>query len=229
MDSENILGRSRLEAAIREYECAEYELLEQVSGRLTYSLRYKRRMRALLRAQRERAASAAPFGIFGKRVAVLVLTGLLLVVGAVGVSGAKHSLSAWLTEVYERFTELFFSDRDEARGPDTVEMSIMPSFVPEGYTLSERYVDKTEIKTTWRNGDGEELSFVQMTLGSKTTLDHESVSIETAYVSDITVAVIRKKGKQCYYWSGKEYAFSLIAPDDVPYDVCLEMIGSVGK
>ncbi len=227
MDKQNTLGRSRLEEAIRQYECACYDALPTVQGEIPYSVRYQRRMASILRGRRR--TQAYSLYALGKRTAAILLAAALLTGSVVSVSGARHTISDWLSEAYERFTELFFEGRVISRAPDTVQTQELPTFIPEGYTLHERYVAETETKTSWKNAEGEIIFFVQTTLGSKTTVDHETSDFEIVYVSDQKFAVSRKKGMQSYYWNGTEYAYSVIAPDTLEREICMQIIFSVDE
>ena len=48
-------------------------------------------------------------------------------------------------------------------------------------------------------------------------------------IADKQCLLIRKNGKICIYWNGKDYAFSLIVPETVTAEQYVDIIASVEK
>ncbi|MBQ9748691.1 MAG: DUF4367 domain-containing protein [Clostridia bacterium] len=223
MDKNRALGKSRLEEAIREYECTRYDSFPVAEGEIMYSDAYLRRMRRLLLVPQARHRRG-----FGYRVAAILLAAVLIGGGAMGVSASRQSISAWITEIYERFTEFFFPGREIVASPDIIGTRMMPTSVPEGFLLCQKYFAQTETKVQWQSTRGDALFFLQTTRGAKTTVDHEESELTIFYEGGVKYAFVSKKGKQCFYWSDQSYAYSLIAPEYLSRDVCMAIIRSVG-
>ena len=220
-----LYGKKRLEEAICRYESTYYDTFPEACGEIAYSKQYLRKMNVLLQR------SKSPFSVMlvgtARRAAAIILVIGFLCGGIFTVSGAHHSIAEWLVKAYHQFTEFFFTERDSLSAPTSVEDLYLPTYIPCGYTLHDRYLAESEAKTVWMNCREESILFVQTTLDAKTTVDNEHTEADVRYLGDMKFYVLRKKEKKCYYWNGKEYTFSLIVPDTIKEEICLMMISSV--
>lgn len=224
MEDPNVRGQYRLEEAIRRYEAAYYDSLAEASGEIAYSKRHQEKMARLLRKERR---SASPFG---KRAAALLLAAALLCAGVLGVSASRHaSVADWFEKIYERFTEIFFAKKDISIAPTRVETIYLPAYIPEGYSLNETYLAESESKNIWENDKDEQIVFMQATLDSKTTVDHEDATYETREIDGVKFFILCKKEKRCYYWNSGEYAYSLIVAETLSEEDALAIIRSIEK
>ena len=219
-------GRSRLEEAIRRYEYTHYSAFPEENGEIVYSQRYLKKMHSL--CKKSRALFFPVRNAVGKRAAAIILTAVLLMTGMFTASAeARRSFAEWFTNVYEYFTEIFSSEHDISHAPKSVETIYLPTALPQYYFLSESYISQGEAKTSWRNHADETIIFIQTPLHSKTTVDSENVAHETFYLDGIKYLIVKNKRKNCIYWNGKDYAFTLIIPDTLSQTEYEAIISSV--
>ncbi len=224
MEDPKSLGRSNLEEAIRRYEHTYYDAFEEASDKIFYSARYRRKIHALLRQ------NTRPSALFGKRTVALLLAAVLLCAGIFSVSAVTHEKTKiWLENVYARFTEIVFSEKDASYAPDRIQTLYMPTYIPEDFIFTDQYRSQTKAKTLWTNDDGAQIFFLQTTLDSKTTVDHENAKYEIREMSDRKLFILQKKGQRCYYWTDENYAYSLIVSDTLSDDICIFIIQSVSN
>ena len=225
MDNNLTCGKTRLEEAIRRYECSCYTTLPQSDEPIPYSARYRRHIRRLGRNQR--ASFTFPIPVISKYAAAVLLTVILAFTSIFSVSAARITVAEWFVNIYESFTEIFSSDRDIARAPDSIETVYTPTKLPSGYAFKENYLSRSESKLTWENAKGECIFFIQTPLYSKTTVDNEDTEHETFLINDTRCFLTQKNGKTCVYWNSKEYSFSLIVPKELTREEYTEIIASV--
>ena len=227
MNNLSIYGKSRLQEAIRRYETEYYRSLPEIEEPIRYSDRYLKKMEKLCR--RSRKALTFPNLGFKKSVAVALLTAMILLTSIFSVTATRSAVTEWFINVYESFTEIFSVRKDAPTKPDSIETVYAPTVLPEGYTLTDEYLVKSESKFTWENAAGDRIFFIQTPLNSKTTFDNDGTVSETIFIANVRCYLVRKKGKVCIYWNTKEYSFTLIVPETVTYDQYAAMIGSIQK
>ncbi len=222
-------GSSRLREAILQSEAEHYAALPEAEDELQYSGRYIRKINSL--GRKPSLPFSAPRCHVKKYAAVALLTAVLFFTGIFSVLHlqARSAVSEWFINVYESFTEIFFSNHDSEKSPDTIESLYAPTAIPEGYTETERHLTQGELSFTWENDSGNQIIFIQTPLYSKTTLDNEDISTETIFISDKKCMIIRKNVKICVCWNNNDYAFSLIVPQELTQNELNDMISSVGE
>jgi hypothetical protein len=220
-------GSARLREAILQSEAKQYGALPEAEDELQYSGRYIRKINSLCRKP------SLPLSAPGRRVkkyaAVALLSCLILITGIFSVSATRTAVTEWFVNIYESFTEIFSARADLEQKPDTIETAYTPTAIPEGYQHVENYLAQSEWKITWKNASGDSIYFIQTTLSSKATVDNEEAECEMLRIADKQCLLIRKNGKICIYWNGKDYAFSLIVPEAVTTEQYSAIIDSVEK
>lgn len=151
----DLLKNEKVLAALEEYVRRQNALLpdeETLSG-VTLSEEFHLRMRRLL-ARRKRGFYVL-FGTAGRRVASITVAVLVAAtVTTVSVEALREPVAQFFTQVFERFTQVFFVDDT----PDTPEVEMAkraPTYVPEGYTVEQEMDLGTYYKITYVNENGE--------------------------------------------------------------------------
>lgn len=227
MDNQITCGSFRLREAIRRFESEYYASLPQSEEEIVYSKRYRKKTDRLCRKS-EVAFLFPQFGV-RKYAAVALLSCLILITGIFSVSATRTAVREWFVNIYESFTEIFSARADLEQKPDTIETAYTPTAIPEDYQHVENYLAQSEWKITWKNASGDSIYFIQTTLSSKATVDNEEAECEMLRIADKQCLLIRKNGKICIYWNGKDYAFSLIVPETVTVEQYSAIIDSVEK
>ena len=228
MENKLFLGKNKLEEAIGRFESSYYDSFAEVSGEICHSERYRRKMKTLLNKNGASQDLAAKGG-FKKRLAVILLASALLFAGVLGVSASKHSsaFTKWIEKTCERFTEIFFEQRDIDLAPLYIETLYLPTYIPDEYTLFDHNVNNFEARTVWENKSDEQILFLQMTMNSKTTLDHEDALYEMKEIDGIQYLVLTKNGKRCHYWSLGNYTYFMIVPEGLSKEESFAIIHSM--
>ena len=227
MNNQSTCGSIRLREAIRRFECEYYASLPQSEEEIVYSKHYCKKIKRLCKKS-EFSSMFPQFGV-RKYAAVALLTCMLLMTGIFSVSATRNTVTEWFINIYESFTEIFSARADLEKKPSTLETAYTPTAIPEDYHRTEDYLAQGEWKITWKNASGNSIYFIQTTLSSKATVDNEEAECEMLRIADKQCLLIRKNGKICIYWNGKDYAFSLIVPEAVTAEQYVDIIASVEK
>jgi len=220
-------GRLRLMQAIQNCEYDYYSSLPQSEEPIHYSARYLRKIRSLHR--KIDFSVLLPRPTTRKYTAAILLTAILFFTGIFSVAQARNAVAEWFTNICERFTEIFFSEQDADKAPDSIESPHAPTKIPLNFTEKDRYFAQGELKLTWENERGEYIVFIQTPLHAQTTLDNEQIEYETTVISEKNCILIQKKEKICIFWNTDDYAFTLIVPQSLPREQWSDIIGSVRK
>ncbi len=228
MDNPIQKGRKKLEEAIREYELSSAETYPKAQGEISYSLTYEKTMRRLI--DRESPKKFVFRRCFHRRAAAALLAAAMLLSGMIAVSASKRSeIIQWITKVYENCTEIFFEKRDISVAPQKMDTIYLPTQIPDGYTLQKCSIQEYSAKTVWMDENDRKIILMQNMIDTKVTLDHEDAQLETVFINNQNIVIVKKKEKKCYYFSTSEYAFSLIVPDTLDDTQCLDILFSLQK
>jgi len=99
-----------------------------------FSKRFERRMRKLVR--RSRTGNPAGRVVFLRRRAVALAAAIVILLAtAMSVSAVRAAVFEFVTEVYEKFTRIFFEESTPSRESSDEYIIRRPSFIPEGFEL----------------------------------------------------------------------------------------------
>ena len=155
-------------------------------------------------------------------VAILIAAALLLTSCAV----------IFRNEIREVFEEFFvkLTYSGDGMGSDTIEEVYELTYLPEGYSLTDKNVRPLHIKWEYTNEDNNMIKFEQRVLDtSKFTVDSESGYSEIKEIEEYDV-YYRKNSKQHFYvWNENKYSFCLISDLKISDDVLVEIINGIKK
>lgn len=209
----DLLKNEKVLAALEEYVRRQNALLpdeETLSG-VTLSEEFHLRMRRLL-ARRKRGFYVL-FGTAGRRVASITVAVLVAAtVTTVSVEALREPVAQFFTQVFERFTQVFFVDDT----PDTPEVEMAkraPTYVPEGYTVEQEMDLGTYYKITYVNENGEKLRFAQRWKRTGEVIaDTEDVQYTEIIIDDYRGVTYSNKEITTIVFSDEEYTYTLSGP-----------------
>ena len=226
MTSREQMGKRRLEEALREYDVTFYDAFEPSEEKIVYSKEFLRNMDCIIGRAK---VKKRPFvGVFLRHAAAVLLAVGIAFCGMLGISAVKRPFTEFMIHVYEAFNEVFFGEKEVAKAPSVIETVYTLQNVPRGNGLTEKHITDYEVKFFWTNENGENIVFTQMLLDTKSTLDNETADFDIIYIDNVRYAVVKKDGKQAFYWNDNHYAYSLIVPSALSEKDCMALVASVG-
>ena len=193
---------------------------------ISFSPELEKNMARLLRSQRKPYRKLLDFPC--KKVIAACLTGFILTGVLVSCTIIREPMVAFFTNVYEKFTEFFFSDDAQDAASKVIEEIRMPTYVPEGYELVEEPIlmgENDGIRIVWKNQKETKIIFSQLLLGSKTTIDTENSEIKVIDI-ETTISVMEKNNRTFVFWNDNTYAYTLIT-SDISEDDIVKIVKSV--
>lgn len=208
------LGRSNLQDALLTVSKNYVENMELAPAEaVRYSPRLERKMARLLKSTRKpyRKLIDAPY-----KKALAACLALIIFAGAfMSCKPIRDPVVEFFTDVYEKFAEFFFDVEDKATAPQVIEEIRLPTYIPDGYVLSESPIptgEDTHLCTVWRAEDGSEIVFRQKVLAIKTTYDTENAEFRIVS-DDIKFAIVKKDARAYIFWNDCEYSYSLVTEE----------------
>ncbi|AEV70083.1 DUF4367 domain-containing protein [Acetivibrio clariflavus] len=128
--TDEMLREAVVRADIRELEAlsADYEIEHE------FSKRFERRMKKLVR--RSKTGNQAGGAVFLRRRAVALAAAIVILLAtAMSVSAVRAAVFEFITEVYEKFTHIFFNESRSSSDSAGEFIVRRPSFIPEGFEL----------------------------------------------------------------------------------------------
>ncbi len=178
----------------------------------TFSRRFERKMKRLIREQR-RSPAMRKYAAMAKKVAAVAL-----IVFAVGFSGlmtveaCRAKLVEVITEVFRDLTQFSFSSsRDPGLELGEIEFSYLPDGVVE---IERRMVEGMDEQTIFfEDPDGRLLVFRQILLTNATEvsiiLDTEDADVTTVLVHECNATLVVKDGYTALLWEDDTYMWLL--------------------
>lgn len=101
-----------------------------------------------------------------------------------------------LTEtIYTEFSEILFNNEKNIKVPQTIEDVYVPSYIPEGYTLTEESEDMKLMHYIVYTNEEDQIIFVdQYTLGVSMAVDTEGITTEEINIKGMNGIIYTKKG-----------------------------------
>ena len=220
-------GQDKLMEAMRLSEFSYCEKFPRVEGEIYYSEDYLRDMEKLIKKSRNPIRGC--FDTVGKRVAAAAIAAIALSGSMMSVSAVRKPVVEFITNVYEKFVEIFFDEEDVAKAPSTIDTVYTLGIVPEGYTINKYIIDADSTYMSWINNNGEKLVFMQGILDGNNMIDNEDAQFELISIDGMKIAYVNKNGAKYYFWNTLDYKFTLLVSETISHDAALELIESVAK
>jgi len=164
-----------------------------------------------------------------KRAVLALVTAILLLITMVfSVSALREPVVRFIVEVYEKFSQVFIHQEEEAQFPATLEVYYTPGWLPEGY---QEDTDKTVdaiifFMQRFIEDTGNEIIFEQIVIETNVLrIDTEGVQIKQVAVNGNVGLYYSNKGIQTLTWNDGQYGLTLSGP--VPEADLLRMAESL--
>lgn len=224
MTEEEKLGQEYLERAFDKIHKLYLEENPPIEGEVVYSPKYIKAINKLLGKKETKKIKF--FDSIGKRIVATIVALMLVVGGGIGVYAFREPIVKFITEIKDKFVEIFFCEADVSEAPTEIETVYTLGYVPDGYTLESRENKRVKATSIW--GDGEnEIILMQRLFSNNETLDNEESGFRILYTGDMQVVIIDKNDNKNVYWNDGEYAFELKLKNNISDEECLKIVKSI--
>ncbi len=173
-----------------------------------FSLRFRWKMHQLL-GRKLRLEKYPPLSV-GKRVLLVATVLLFLSIGIFMSSEANRiRVFEFVIKRYPKYTEIQV-ESDVNVPEDVVVEPIDPTYVPEGYQISEKRINRMSYMVKYTNESEMKLFFDQdIITQSGMHLDTEDADVETVLMEGLELMVIEKNGNVMIFWHDERYTYLL--------------------
>jgi len=145
-----------------------------------------------------------------KAVLALAATIILFITMVFSVSALREPVVRFIVEIYEKFSAVFLVRDDDQAPPTTLEVIYEPTWLPDGYELSEEASIATDIfRISQFIHDEDVLEFRQSILSAGMNLDTEGIATQSMIVNGVSAIFYINKGVSNLVWENSQYIFSL--------------------
>ena len=224
MTEEEKLGQEYLERAFDKIHKLYLEENPPIEGEVVYSPKYIKAINKLLGKKETKKIKF--FDSIGKRIVAAIVAVMLVVGGGIGVYAFREPIVKFITEIKDKFVEIFFCEADVSEAPTEIETVYTLGYVPDGYVLESRKNMGVKTISKWSNGE-DEIILLEKLISNKETFDNEEAEFRILYINEIQIFVTNKNGDKNLYWNNGKYAFNLKITDNVSDEECLKIINSL--
>jgi hypothetical protein len=170
-----------------------------------FSNGFKRKMKKLIRKSKTRSSVGA-MAFLRRRAVAFVAAIIILFASAMSVSAVRAAVFEFITEVYEKFTNIFFnesrSSQDTADGFTIYE----PTYIPEGFELVNKNIDGLILLEYEKGNDF--ISYSQQCLENVSMhINTEGVELEELEFKGLPAKYYSNQGVQNLLWYDDEYMY----------------------
>ncbi|CCJ33573.1 DUF4367 domain-containing protein [Caloramator australicus] len=170
-----------------------------------FSNDFERKMERLIRRSKTRNLIGG-MAFLRRRVVALIAAIIILFASAMSVSAVRAAVFEFITEVYEKFTHIFFnesrSSQDAADGFAIYE----PAYIPEGFKLVNKNTDGLVLLEYEKENDF--ISYSQQCLENVSiSINTEGVKLEELEFKGLPAKYYSNQGVQNLLWYDEKYMY----------------------
>lgn len=205
-----------LKEALLEEDLREMAIIDSLPDEeFVFSEKYKKEMQKLLNKHKKHTPTAnrfIPKRLVGVLVAILITLTLMMSISAI-----RKPIIKFIVNIYEEFISIFIED-EGAKSPETIEKTIIPSYIIDGYHMKDITEKATFSILIWENDIGEKIQLKQYILkdGLQAFLDAENSTyslLSTHLNKDLFYS--NKNTNLSIVWSDNIYLYNLLCPSTI--------------
>jgi len=157
----------------------------------------------------------------------------LLAACAVAIPAIREGLvDFFLTEKTDHYGVTFNPDQ-AAYAPDEIEEYIVPSYVPEGYSVIADDRSPAGVIQAWTNEQGQIITYNQCFIPKDATQDNwmgissEGVSRSSAVTYGYKVEIVEDTDVSTMVWTDNQYLYFVSVPNELPFSEFEKMLSSM--
>lgn len=188
-----------------------------------FSARFERRMRRLIKklgqqpsVQIEEQAGRSKFPrspTLHKRKKLLAAAIVLaILISVFSITVAREAVIGFFVHIYESFSTIAFNRDPAATSPTGIDDSdaLLPEYIPEGFTLTDRLVTDKVTQIYYTNGLGDVIMFSKSKIElAQLVIDTEDSNIESIKNMNANLMYYSNKGVNNIIWQSDLYLFRI--------------------
>lgn len=224
---------SPLQQALLDSVLAEYaHVPEETQIDYTFSQKFEKWARKLI-AETDHPAPKHRLSKTVKLIIIVAAIISLLAACAVAIPAIREGLvDFFLAEKVDHYGVTFNPDQ-AAYAPDEIEKYIVPSYIPEGYSMIADDRSPAGVIQAWTNEQGRIITYNQCFIPKDATQDNwmgissEGVSRSSAVTSGYKVEIVKDADMSTMVWTDNQYLYFVSAPNELPFSEFEKMLSSM--
>ena len=159
-----------------------------------------------------------------KIIAAAIILAATLAIGSLTVYAYREQIREFFIRVYEEYIVLEFKGEQVQGG---VSEHYQVGYVPEGYTLTKEERSGMHTKYEWTNGEGETLTFSQISLNTEFREDAEYSSYTIIEHNGTQIWCTQYRDAVSYLWNDGRYVITIFDQTMLPLEEIFKMIDSI--
>lgn len=222
------MKNNALITALREVVSCEFADIPEHENDIAYAFSddFTRRMDKLTKAEKSRFWRMT--NTIPKRVAVVVITIMLIALTACSIPTVRAAVVEFFKETYENCIHLFTGEDED--GSKRISACYGLTELPDGFTEINRMETDPMYITHYQNSDGDEIILTQsITDQFSIHMDNEHGTISELDISGIKVTFCESDDCIVAVWIQDQYAFNLTVYGDCDLDLMIKLVGAVKR
>lgn len=162
-----------------------------------------------------------------RRIAVALIAAIITFCLMMSISAVRETVVNFFVNVSDEFIHIIIKGDDSGNIPDRIEEPILPSHIPEGYTLEESKNYGNMAVSIWLNENGNYFALEQKVLSGNSDIHIDKIDFQTEKLGNVTLYYGSKNGTYLIMWSTEYYTFTIVCPDSIPFDEIKTVISSM--
>jgi len=170
-----------------------------------FSRDFERKMQKLIRRS-NKGHTIKGWVVWRRRAVALIAAIIILIASAMSVPTVRASVIEFITEVYEKFTHIFFDESRSSQDAADEFVIYVPVYIPEGFELVNR-ITKGLVLLEYEEGD-EFVSYSQQRLENVSMhINTEGVELEELEFKGFSAKYYSNRGVQNLLWHDGKYMY----------------------
>lgn len=170
-----------------------------------FSNEFERKMKKLIRQSKTRSPVGG-MAFLRRRAVALIAAIIILFASAMSVSAVRAAVFEFITEVYEKFTHIFFDESRSSQDAADGFVIYEPAYIPEGFELVNRKIGGL-VLLEYEKGD-EFVSYSQQRLENVSmNINTEGVKLEELEFKGLPAKYYSNQGVQNLLWYDDKYMY----------------------
>jgi len=159
----------------------------------SFSIYFEKKMKHLIKKANIKYININRFKIRRSIAAASLI--LIVLTASMSVEAVRMPVIRLTEKIYTEFSEILFENEDNIEVPQKIEEVYVPSYIPEGYTLTEEIDEMRSMHFFfYTNGEGQELSVEQLTFNVSMAVDTEGITTEEITINGMDGIIYTKRG-----------------------------------
>ncbi|WP_101696936.1 DUF4367 domain-containing protein [Clostridium minihomine] len=175
----------------------------------TFSLKFERKMRKLIRKSKKQLPRKKPLLHLRKKTLVLIAALIaVLSVSVLAVPPVREKIGDFAAQIYEKVTHLFWEEEEATVNQVEYIQEVYPTFIPDGFELVREY--KSNVFFLQYKKEEDFIFYQQKRIEDNSIhLNTEGVELEEAEWNGLSAVYISNQNNQLFLWHDDRYTYQI--------------------